>query len=74
MRAAQAARMGFRWKIGDGKKIRFWEDNWLGTSSIAIQYYRLYRLVNEHNITVCDAWDGVNLKCTFRRTFDGVLE
>jgi len=31
MRAAQAARMGFRWKIGDGKKIRFWEDNWLGT-------------------------------------------
>jgi len=41
MRAAQATRMGFRWMIGDGKKIRFWENNWLGTSSIAIQYYRL---------------------------------
>jgi hypothetical protein len=38
MWAAQAVRMGYRWIIGDGKKIRFWEDNWLGSSNLAIQY------------------------------------
>jgi hypothetical protein len=27
MRAAQAARMGFRWKIGNDKSVRLWEDN-----------------------------------------------
>jgi hypothetical protein len=47
MWAALAAGMGYRWIIGDGKKIRFWEDNWLGSSSLAIQYWKLYRWVNE---------------------------
>jgi hypothetical protein len=35
---AQVARMGFRWKVGNGKKIHFWEDQWLGTCSLAIQF------------------------------------
>ena len=30
----------------NGEKVRFWEDNWLGTSSLAIQYWKLYRFVN----------------------------
>jgi hypothetical protein len=34
--------MGFRWKVGDGKKIKLWEDNWLGSSSLAIQFWELY--------------------------------
>ena len=41
MWAGQAARMGFRWKIGDGRRVKFWEDNWLGTSSLAIQFWNL---------------------------------
>jgi hypothetical protein len=28
---AHTANMGFRWKIGNGRKVKFWEDNWLGT-------------------------------------------
>ena len=39
MWAAKAAKLGFRWKIGDGKKVKFWEDNWLGNSSLAIQFF-----------------------------------
>jgi hypothetical protein len=27
----QAAKMGYRWHVGDGTKIRFWEDHWLGS-------------------------------------------
>lgn len=70
MWAASAAKMGFRWKIGDGKKVEFWEDNWLGSTSLAIQYWEVYVLVQEKAGTVAELWDGVDLKCTFRRGFD----
>jgi len=46
-------------------KVRFWEYNWLGSSSLAIQYWKLYRIVNEKNMTMAEIWDGENLKCTF---------
>jgi hypothetical protein len=36
--AAKAAKLGFRWHIGNGRKTRFWEDLWVGTCSLAIQY------------------------------------
>jgi hypothetical protein len=62
--------MRYRWKIGDGKRVKFWEDNWLGTSSLAIQFWDLYVILNEKNKTVHDLWDGTNLKCSFRRTVD----
>jgi len=71
MWAVQAAKLGFRWHIGNGgKNIKFWEDNWLGSSSLAIQFWDLYVIVNEKNGTIHDLWDGENLKCTFRRTAD----
>ena len=73
MWATKAARIGFRWKIGDGKKVKFWEDNWLGNSSLAIQFWDLYVIVNEKNSTIADLWDGNELKCTFRRTVSPTL-
>jgi hypothetical protein len=50
--AAQVAKMGFRWRIGNGKQMRFWEDVWVGSSSLAIQYWEVYCLINEHNKSV----------------------
>jgi hypothetical protein len=47
MWAAQAARMSYRWQIGNGKQVSFWEDQWFGTCSLAIQFWRVYVLVNE---------------------------
>lgn len=73
MWAASAAKMGYRWKIGNGRKCLFWEDNWVGPSSLAIQYWEVYVLVNEQASTVEDLWDGINLKCTFRRCVDDRL-
>jgi hypothetical protein len=32
------AKMRYRWKVGNGKKIKFREDIWIGSSSLAIQY------------------------------------
>jgi len=65
--------LGFRWNVGNGKKVKFWEDNWLGSSSLAIQFWDLYVIVNEKNKTIHDLWDGENLKCSFRRTVDQSL-
>jgi hypothetical protein len=54
--------------VGNGKKVRLWEDNWLGPSSLAILFWPLYRIVVEQDKTIADLWDGTELKCTFRRT------
>jgi hypothetical protein len=59
--------MGYKSKVDNDMKIRLWEDNWLGSSSLAIQFWPLYRIVNEKGKTLAELWDGVDLKCTFRR-------
>jgi hypothetical protein len=64
MWAAKAAKLGYRWKIGNGRKIKFWEDNWLGSSSLAVQFWELYVIVNEKASTVADLWDVVQLAST----------
>jgi hypothetical protein len=56
--------------MGDGSKIRFWEDLWFGNCSLVIQYWSIYTIVNEQGKTIREIWDGVNLKLTFRRTVD----
>jgi hypothetical protein len=66
--AAKATKMGYKWKVGDGSRIRLWEDQWFDTCSLAIQYWRLYCIVNEQGATIKEVWNGVNLKFTFRRT------
>jgi hypothetical protein len=63
-----------RWDI-DGKlvmveKTRFWVDQWFGSSSMAIQFWEVYSIINEQDKTVREAWDGYNLMFTFRRTID----
>ncbi|PNT73464.1 hypothetical protein BRADI_2g58801v3 [Brachypodium distachyon] len=62
MWAAKAARFGYRWIVGDGTKIKFWEDTWFGTSSLVVQFWPLYIICNECNATIADVWDGQNLK------------
>ena len=60
---------GYRWIVGDGRKISFWEDIWFGTAPLAVQFWDLYSIVNEQGKTIHEIWDGCQLKCTFRRTF-----
>jgi hypothetical protein len=61
LKAAQVAKMGYRWKVGDGKKIKFCEDVWIGSSSLAIQFWEIYCIVNEQNSTLADLWVGEQL-------------
>jgi hypothetical protein len=71
--AAQAAKMEFRWNVGNGRRVRFLEDQWFGTCSLAIQYWEIYLIVNEHGCTIREAWDGENLKISFRRAVNSRL-
>jgi hypothetical protein len=43
--AAKASKMGYMWKIGDGRNVRFWEDQWFGSCSLAIQFWEVYSIV-----------------------------
>jgi hypothetical protein len=65
--------MEFIWKVGNGCNVRFWEDVWLESSSLVIQYWENYSIVNEQNKTISEIWDGTNLKCTFMRCVDARL-
>jgi hypothetical protein len=53
--ATQAAKMGFKWKLGNVRKARFWEDQWVSTCSLAIQFCEIYSIINEQEITVREA-------------------
>jgi glutathione S-transferase len=59
--AVRVAKMSFRWKYGNGKRIRFWENQCFGTCSLAIQFWKLYTIVNEHDISLREAWDDVEV-------------
>ena len=71
--AAKAAKQGYQWKVGNGKRVKFGEDRWFGSCSLAIQFWELYSIANEHNQAIADLWDGSNLKITFRRCIDNRL-
>ena len=63
--ASKAGQLGVRWKIGDGKSIRFWEDHWFGNCSLTIQFWELYTIADQKNKSIADY--GETLKISFRR-------
>jgi hypothetical protein len=69
MWATQAVKCGYKWHVGNGKLIKFWEDVWFGNSPLATQYWDIYYIVNQQTKTIEDLWYGSQLRCTFRRTF-----
>jgi hypothetical protein len=67
--AAQAVKHGYRWVVGDGTKVRFWEDTWFGSSPLAVQFWELYCVRNEKTRTMAEVWVEGELRLTLRRTF-----
>jgi hypothetical protein len=70
MWAANATKMRYQWKIGNRRRVRFLEDLWFQSYSLAIQYWDIYTIVNEQGCSVREAWDGLHLRFTFKRTVD----
>jgi hypothetical protein len=69
MLAAQVIKFGYRWLPGDGKRIRFWEDTWFGTASLAVQFWNLYCICNEKTKTLAEVRVNRELRLSIRRTF-----
>ena len=59
--ATQSAKMGYSWKLGRGDTVLFWEDIWFGHCSLAIIFWDLYVIANEHHCSIVSVWDGNNL-------------
>jgi hypothetical protein len=57
--------------IGDGSGTRFWEDVWLGNTSLANQYPSLYNIVRTKNILVADVLNQTLLNIRFNRVLIG---
>ena len=38
--------------VGDGERIRFWEDLWWGDQPLGFQYPSLFRVVTDKNISI----------------------
>jgi hypothetical protein len=41
-----------KFSIKDGSEVRFWEDKWLGTTSLREQYPALYAIVRHKGDTI----------------------
>jgi hypothetical protein len=60
-------------EVRNRMKNRFWDDQWFGSYSLAIQFWEIYTIVNEQGVSIKDAWDGENVRFTFSRTVDSRL-
>ena len=59
-------------KIGDGRKTRFWEDIWLSDTPLKNQYPSLYSITNRKNVFVHDVLNTAPpLNISFRRGLVG---
>ncbi|RVW97057.1 putative ribonuclease H protein [Vitis vinifera] len=50
-----------RFVVGDGERIRFWEDLWWGDQPLKSQYPRLFRVVTDKNIPISSIFDSARL-------------
>jgi hypothetical protein len=55
-------------RVHDSKYIRFWEDIWLGKSTLKQQYRSLYNIARKKNATVVDIFSATLLILSFRRS------
>ena len=58
-------------KVQNEKQTRFWEDKWLGNSTLKEQYPNLFNLVHRKHVTVHTVLNGDPLNVSFRRHLTG---
>lgn len=63
----------FKWRIGNGLNVKFWKDVWFGNEELKVQFYRLFSLSVNQDITVADMkknW-SLNKNSMWRRRLRG---
>jgi hypothetical protein len=64
---------GFKYIVGDGRKIRFWHDIRSCGCPLKIVFPHLFEICNQQDWSVCRVWNPEFGDLTFRRNF-GVRE
>ncbi|WMV30397.1 hypothetical protein MTR67_023782 [Solanum verrucosum] len=54
-------------KVGDGPKDSFWNDNWIGQAPLKQQYLDLFNLCLQQQATIAKMWTGQGWNLNFRR-------
>jgi hypothetical protein len=54
-----------------GEDISFWEDKWLGTTTLQYQFPELYSIVHRNNVLVASVFRTISLNISFRRGLVG---
>nr|XP_009762743.1 PREDICTED: uncharacterized protein LOC104214732 [Nicotiana sylvestris] len=55
-----------KFKVGNGRKISLWDDNWLGQRPLKDLFPGIYSL-NQQQVTLHEAWTNQGWNLTFRR-------
>lgn len=58
------------YKVGNGLKVSFWNDNWIGQAPFKRQYSDLYTLCLQQHATVAGMWTGRGWNLNFRRNLN----
>ena len=58
-------------EVGNGQGARFWEDIWLGNSSLAVRYPSLFNIVRHKNVLAAQVLENNPLNIEFRRVLTG---
>jgi hypothetical protein len=53
--------------VGNGRKIKFWEDVWLGDCPLRIRFNKLYEISREQKWVVARVLEGDEINLCFRR-------
>jgi hypothetical protein len=61
---------GIKHILGDGNKIRFWHEVWLGECTLRIKYGKLFNICHQQEWEVSRVLESGQINLTFRRNFD----
>jgi hypothetical protein len=60
-----------KFKVQNGKQTRFWEDIWIGNSSLRTKFPRLFNIVHRKQDTMSKVLSSIPLNVSFRRALVG---
>jgi hypothetical protein len=62
-------KLGARYSLGNGEKIQFWTDWWVGDGPLAQRFSRLFQISAEPDASVNQLWRNGSWNIHFRRSF-----
>ena len=56
-----------RLKVGNGNSTLFWDNNWIGGTTLKAKFSRLYALENDKSVLLSSKMEALSLDSSFRR-------